>query len=456
MLDAPPDQTDAPREFNFDGIVGPTHTFAGLGPGNLASQTHRDQPSNPRAAVLQGLDKMKLLHGLGVPQAVLPPTPRPDIPMLRRLGFAGTDEDVIRRAARDAPRWLAAAYSAASMWAANAATVAPSADTADGRVHLTPANLVSAAHRASETPFTTQTLRAIFSNADRFVVHDPLPGCADFADEGAANHTRFAPPGSPESPGVHLFVYGDDNRDNQKNDASATHRFTPRQKRAASEAVARLHQLNPARCVFAQQHPAAIDAGVFHHDVIGVGHESLLLTHEQAWVDQPARLRELHRACEHAGFALTVAQVPASRIPLGVAVASYLFNSQVVTAPDGRQHLIAPQQCERHHAIRPVIDAWIDAGHLAEAHFVPLDESMRNGGGPACLRLRLTLTAQEQTALHPGVRYSETLDAQLRAWARQHFRTRLNPRDLADPTLMHEARATSQALSDLLNLPALP
>src|SRR5450432_3967675 len=128
------------REFNFDGIVGPTHNYGGLAAGNIAATKNAGRRSNPRQAALQGLAKMSFVHGLGVGQAVLPPQERPSLSMLRRLGFTGRDEDVLARAAAwDHGHLLRNCSSASAMWTANAATVAPSADTDDGRVHLTPA-----------------------------------------------------------------------------------------------------------------------------------------------------------------------------------------------------------------------------------------------------------------------------------------------------------------------------
>src|SRR5260221_7084576 len=145
-------------EVNFDGIPGPTHNYSGLARGNLAAERNAQLAANPRAAALQGLAKMRALAERGYPQAVLPPHERPDVAALRALGFAGSDHDIIARAARDAPRLLAACSSAAAMWVANAATISPSADTADGRVHITPANLVTHFHRALEPPTTTRVL----------------------------------------------------------------------------------------------------------------------------------------------------------------------------------------------------------------------------------------------------------------------------------------------------------
>src|SRR5690349_20397217 len=149
-------------EANFDGLVGPTHNYAGLAYGNVASALNADKPSNPREAALQGLRKMKALHDLGLAQGVLPPHERPHLPTLRALGFTGKEGEVLAAARRVAPGLLAACSSASAMWVANAATVSASPDTEDGRVHFTPANLCTQLHRALETRVTARVLRAVF------------------------------------------------------------------------------------------------------------------------------------------------------------------------------------------------------------------------------------------------------------------------------------------------------
>src|SRR5688572_17800116 len=123
------------HEYNFDGLVGPTHCYGGLSAGNVASMAHGGKVSNPKEAALQGLSKMKFVADLGVRQAVLPPQQRPSLKTLRGLGFLGSDEAVITRAARESDHLLRLCSSAAAMWTANAATCAPSEDTADGRMH---------------------------------------------------------------------------------------------------------------------------------------------------------------------------------------------------------------------------------------------------------------------------------------------------------------------------------
>ena len=435
-------------EFNFDGLVGPTHSYAGLAPGNLASATHKAQPSNPRAAALQGLDKMATLRDLGVPQAVFPPPLRPWVDVLRRLGFSGDEAQVLAAAQREAPHLLAAAGSASSMWAANAATVGPSCDCADGRLHFTPANLTAALHRSIEPATTAAMLREIFPDSERFSHHPPLPGAIGFGDEGAANHTRLTP--GFGLPGVQLFAHGPAD--------GASQRFTPRQSLAASQAVARLHGLDPRRVVFAAQHPRAVDAGVFHNDVIAVGHRHVLLYHEYAFADEAATLEALRNAWAIAsGMSdstrpLELLRVTEDRLPLSEAVSSYLFNGQLVTDRAGRIVLVAPQECSEQPRTREAIEGLLDRSGIDAVCFVDVRQSMHNGGGPACLRLRVEMTAPEQAAVHPGVRFTGSLERKLREWVNKHYRDRLTPDDLADPALLCEARDAHAALRGLLGL----
>jgi len=429
-------------EVNFDGIPGPTHNYAGLAHGNLAAERNAQLPANPREAALQGLAKMRALAARGIPQAVLPPHERPLVPALRALGFAGTDEAIVARAAREAPPLLAACSSAAAMWVANAATVSPSADTRDGRVHFTPANLVAHFHRSLEAATTTAVLRAIFADPAHFVVHEPLAAAPQFGDEGAANHTRFAG-------GVEFFVHGRTGFGG----GAAPVRYPARQTREAFEAIARRHGLDAARVVHAQQAPAAIDAGVFHNDVIAVGSGSVLLCHERAYVDTPGVLAALARAV---GPAFTPLVVTDAELPVADAVATYLFNSQLVARPEGGLLMVAPAEAQEHAGARTLLDRLTaGAGPIAEVLTFDLRQSMRNGGGPACLRLRVELTPAERAAIGANVFLDAALADALDAWIRRHYRDRLSPADLGDPHLLVESRRALDELTQLLRLPAV-
>jgi len=436
---------DAAIEVNFDGLPGPTHNYSGLATGNLASERNRRSVANPRLAALQGLAKMKALADRGYPQAVLPPHERPDVFALRALGYSGDDASVVARAGRDDASLLAACSSAAAMWAANAATVSPSADTLDRRVHFTPANLVSHFHRALEAPTTTRVLKAIFADPSRFAVHEPLPAASQFADEGAANHTRFAP--EPETPGIELFVYG---RVAYEPAANSPLRFPARQTREASQAIARRHGLDPVRTLFAQQNPAAIDAGVFHNDVIAVGNGTVLFCHESAFVEQEALLARLRTAV---GAAFTPIIVRTADLSVERAVASYLFNSQLLMRADGGMLLVAPAECAEDKAVAAYLSSLVaSGGPIREILTFDLRQSMRNGGGPACLRLRVALTAAEREAIRTNVWLDDALHAALVAWVDKHYRDRIAPEDLADPALLVEGRRALDELSGLLRL----
>lgn len=430
-------------EANFDGLVGLTHHYAGLSFGNEASTRNQLQPSNPRLAAKQGLLKMKALADMGYLQGVIPPHERPNIAALRQLGFSGSDEQVLARAGKTAPGLLSAASSASAMWVANAATVSPSADSGDGRVHLTVANLNNKFHRAMEAPETALLLRAIFRDSHHFTVHDALPQVAMFGDEGAANHNRFG--GDYGERGVQLFVYGRDS----SHEGMAPQRYPARQTREASEAVARLHQLSPDHLLFAQQNPAVIDQGVFHNDVIAVSNQQMLFCHQHAFVDQPALLAELQARV--AGF--VALEVPENRVSVKDAVNTYLFNSQLLSQPDGSMLLVLPEESRQHAGVWNYLCEQVESGGPLKALKVfDLRESMYNGGGPACLRLRVVLTPQEQQAVNPAVMMNDRLFATLNQWVDRHYRDRLTQADLVDPQLLREGRDALDELTKLLDL----
>ena len=432
-------------EANFDGLVGPTHNYAGLAYGNVASAKNADKPSNPREAALQGLRKMKALHAMGLAQGVLPPQERPHLPTLRSLGFDGKDAEVLKKARREAPGLLAAASSASSMWVANAATVSPSADCADGKVHFTPANLCSHLHRSLEPPVTARVLQKVFPGKKHFVHHAPLPATPHLGDEGAANHTRLS--WHPGAPGLEIFTYG---RGADTDPAPA--RYPARQTRAASEAVARLHGLNPAHTFFVQQNPAVIDQGAFHNDVVAVGNREVLLYHEHAFL-HTRTLREWITQNLN-GVEPALIEVLATDIPVEDAIASYLFNSQLVCTLDGAMHLIAAQECRENPRVWEFLQGLV-ADHenpIQQIHIHDLRQSMRNGGGPACLRLRVVLTESERKAVNPKCWLTDKRYSTLTAWVNDHYRDRVVLDDLADPELLDESRTALDRLTKILGL----
>jgi succinylarginine dihydrolase len=410
------------REINFDGIIGPSHNYAGLSLGNLASGANKGNVSHPKAAALQGADKMRHNLDLGLAQGFFVPLPRPNHDWLSDLGTT----------VQHAPASLRpAAFSASSMWAANAATVSPAPDTADGRCHLTVANLTTMAHRSHECPDTLSQLRLAFKNTKCFRVHRAIP--STFGDEGGANHMRLGT--AHDAPGVEVFVYG-------------LHggAFPARQHLEASRAIARHHQLDEERTLFVAQSVEAIAAGAFHNDVVAVANEHVLFCHEQAFEDRSSFYAALRRLVPE----IEIVEVPAGAVSLADAIRSYMFNAQLVTLPQGGMGLILPEEARE----TPSVWRWLEEmasgnGPISELFVVDVRQSMANGGGPACLRLRVFADPE---AVDPRFIADEArLDA-ISETIEEHWPDRIAPEDLGDPELWEQLESAREALLEQLDL----
>ncbi|APV37656.1 N-succinylarginine dihydrolase [Acinetobacter soli] len=435
-------------EVNFDGLVGPTHHYAGLSFGNEASIKNSNSIANPKMAAKQGLLKMKALADLGLKQAVLPPQERPHVPTLRRLGFRGNEHEVILQAKRAAPELLSSLSSASSMWVANAVTVSPSADSADGRIHFTASNLNNKFHRSIEHETTNQVFEAIFSDEKYFAHHQALPEVSMFGDEGAANHNRLS--GSYDQQGIEVFVYGQEYLNQQ---SIKPKKYPARQTKESCEAIARLHQLDPSMTMLVQQHPDAIDSGVFHNDVIAVSNQQVFFLHEHAFLEQQHVLSQLQQKMERIDQCFYPIVVPNQSISIKEAVSSYLFNSQIVTRADQGMTIIVPEEARQNKRV------WLYLNEVLEMN-TPIDqiqvfdlrESMRNGGGPACLRLRVAVNENELAAINNNVFMNEALFKKLNLWIDTYYRDELSLKDLADPLLLQESRAALDELTRILRI----
>ena len=421
------------EEINFDGIIGPSHNYSGLSLGNLASTGNKGLVSHPRAAALQGIAKMRHNLGLGLVQGVLLPHPRPDRIWLDALGTSVENvPDSLRPAA----------FSASAMWAANAATVSPAPDCSDGRTHLTVANLRTMAHRSHEWPETLKQLRLAFAEESSFAVHAPVP--ATFGDEGAANHMRLAP--AHDAPGVEIFVYG------RRGGA-----FPARQHVEAGRAIARFHGLDPERTLFVCQSEEAIAAGAFHNDVVAVANENVLLAHEKAFEDRSSFYVELRRLLPE----VEIVEVPDAAVSLDDAIRSYLFNAQMVTLPGGGPSsslgtgmaLILPEEARE----TPGVWAWLEAmvagnGPISRLLVVDVRQSMANGGGPACLRLRVVA---DPAAVDSRFLVDEPKLDRIAAVIEAEWPEQIAPEDLLDSRLWDRMEQARLALYDALDVSEL-
>ncbi len=412
-------------EINFDGIVGPSHNFAGLSLGNLAATRNAGSAAYPREAALQGLAKMRANLALGLHQGIFLPHDRPNEAWLAQLGLTMESADRVLRAN---------ALSASPMWAANAATVSPAPDTSDKRCHLTIANLVTMPHRSHEWSGTLAQLRLAFADTRHFAVHGPVP--PPFGDEGAANHMRLAT--AHDAPGVEIFVYG-----------TKGGPFPARQHRETSQAVAHLHGLDPDRVLFAEQSTDAIAAGAFHNDVVAVANGPVLFAHERAFADPATLYAELRRRLPE----VEIIEVPESAVSLADAIASYLFNAQLVTLPDGGMALILPTEAQDNARVWSWLGDLV-AGNGPIRRLVPVEvrQSMSNGGGPACLRLRVV--ADPATVDPRFLVDARKLDL-IEAVVARHWPESIAPDDLGSPTLWHDLRAARASLLAALGVEAL-
>lgn len=422
------------REINFDGLIGPSHNYAGLSLGNIASASNAGATSAPRAAALQGLGKMRAMLALGLPQGILLPHDRPNADWLRTLGFSGSDDAVLRAAWEREPALLRNAFSASAMWTANAATVSPAPDTADGRCHFTVANLSTMLHRSIEQNQTYRQLRLAFADERYFAVHPALP--AGLGDEGAANFMRLGQ--SHQAPGLEVFVHGE-----RPVRGSAGQVFPARQHRAASAAVARCHGLASGGYLLAAQSEIAIAAGAFHNDVVAVANENVLFAHEQAFADREAVYRTVSERVPGA----VIIEAPARRIGLDLAIRTYLFNSQLVTLPEGGMALILPREARE----APAVWTWLEEvrsgdNPISKLEVVDVRESMRNGGGPACLRLRVALSSEAEAAIDGRFLLDERLCDRIEAVIEREWPEHIAPDDLGETDLWHRCRAARAAL----------
>lgn len=438
---------DEIKEVIFIGMPGPTHNYGGLSGDNVASRSNQGSASSPKTAARQALELVRTLKSLGVVTAILPPQLRPSLSLLRQH-YMGDDEELIRQVAAENPALLEKASSSSAMWVANAATTTPASDAGDGLLHLTTANLFTNLHRRIEAADTHKVLTQIFAHVPDAVIHAPLP--QNLPDEGDANHMRLAPRHGEK--GLHILVYGTDGTPDDPK--------TARQSKAASEALAQHHAIPDNQVLLLKQNPELIKQGVFHNDVIGVSNETVLLVHEEAFSGGHADIKKIEAAYAalHAGKKLCSIVIRASDLSVEEAVRTYLFNSQIVTKPDGNMAIIAPSELQTLYngkAAKLVDAICADVSNpINEARYLDLRQSMRNGGGPACLRLRVPMFGAQIEAMkkHVNVLVDDALIASLERIIEAYYPEQLTPQDVKEPRLYELCKSMLTALSTVMRI----
>ncbi|MBL4694133.1 N-succinylarginine dihydrolase [Candidatus Gracilibacteria bacterium] len=438
------------KEHDFNGIPSTTHGYAALAPGNRASMDSSGDTSHPRAAAQQSLDLIEHLMDQGSEPAIIPPHERPRISSLKALGFSGSDSEVLEQAYKENPQLVARVSSSAAMWTANAATVAPSCDTTDGRLQVVPANLHCHPHRNLEADMSEIIFRKIFEalvESDGAVIHDPVPSHDQTGDEGAANHMRFAARHGDQ--GLHVFVHG---KNHSYPAAAKPHIHPARQDFAASKALVRKLKLSPENVIHVQQNPVAIDTGIFHNDVIGVNNLGAFMVHEIAYEQHDRAINAIRKE-----FQGQLHLLVARDLSLEDAVNTYIFNSRIVLLPNGKMQLLASEHCQANPRVMAYINKIVSDPNnpITEVKFFDLTQSMENGGGPACLRLRMVLSQEEKAAMNGRMFVDQTMLGELRSWVDRNYREDLTPAELADPQLLNESRTALDELTQIMELPSL-
>ena len=425
-------------EVNFDGLIGPTHNYSGLSEGNNASKENYSSPSNPKKAALQGIKKAETLISYGSQQGFFLPHERPFIPGLKKLGFNGTDEEILSLAFRHSKVLLNNFSSASSMWAANAATISPSPDTQDNKIHLTPANLNSMFHRSLETEFTYQQCKIIFPK-EYFEIHNPAVSISGYGDEGAANHLRISK--SNNEKGFEIFVYGESGFKIDKT-------LVKRQALEVSRSIAINHKLDMENTFFLQQKHQAIEEGSFHNDIVSLSNKNVFIAHEDAFQNRDD-LKKMLNILESKIDNFQYIEISNSEIPLKDIISSYLLNSQLITNVDNEMQLILPDEVKEYDNCLSWLDKLKQISDVKLFDYVDIRQSMMNGGGPACLRLKVILNDEELESLNQNFLMNNERLESIKLLIEKEYRDVLYPDDLKDPSLLDESRRVLDELTKI-------
>ena len=427
-------------ELNFDGLIGPTHNYSGLSEGNIASFKNSKKTSNPKKAALQGLEKMKLLIDLGIPQGIFLPHERPYLESLRKQGFSGSVNDIVLSASNNSTLLLNQSYSASSMWAANAATFSPSTDSEDSIAHITPANLFSMPHRRIESEFTYSQLNMIF-NSSHFKIHKPIDPSELMGDEGAANHLRIS--SHHLDKGIQIFVYGRDSSETNLN-------FVARQTKAASEYIAKSHQLDSDKTFFLKQNIEAINSGSFHNDIVSLSTENVFIYHEKAFAESKHEIQKIKNSLKDINELFFI-EITEKEIPLDVLVSSYLLNSQLVLNSNGNMTFIMPSEVKNFSECTKWLEKIKTHSPIQDLRYVDIKQSMMNGGGPACLRFKIVVNEDEFNNINPNFLLNPSLLVKLETLINSSYRDNLDINELADPDLVNESYTVLDELTQIFN-----
>ena len=145
-------------------------------------------------------------------------------------------------------------------------------------------------------------------------------------------------------------------------------------------------------------------------------------------------------------------EISDSEIPLKNIIDSYLLNSQLATNGQNEMMLILPEEVKSYETCMAWLDKLKQISDIKLYDFVNIKQSMMNGGGPACLRLKVVLDENETKELNQNfLMTSDRLDA-IKSLIEREYRDNLHPDDLPDPNLLDESRRVLDELTQIFDV----
>lgn len=178
-------------------------------------------------------------------------------------------------------------------------------------------------------------------------------------------------------------------------------------------------------------------------DAVAVSNENVLFVHSHAFEEREWIYDTIRKSVP----SVQIIEAPVDRVSLADAVSSYLFNSQLVTLPDGQTALIAPSECRENAAVWAWLnDSIVGQTAITRIEVIDVRESMRNGGGPACLRLRVAMSDAAVVAVDQRFLVNESTCDRLERIIEGHWPEQIAASDLSNAELWATCRAARQTL----------
>ena len=309
-------------------------------------------------------------------------------------------------------------------------------DNIDNAIHITVANLNSMMHRSIEPKFTYKMLKRILNK--KVNINKSLLNLPNIGDEGAANHIRIAE--RHNVPGYQIFVYSSENISHAKT--------IERQSLIGSKLIARKNCVEDQRVFYLQQSNRAIRYGSFHNDIVSTANENIFIYHEEAF-ESTQELKVILAKLKKLVPNFKPIKILNSEIDLQTIVSSYLLNSQLISLPSGGMMFLLPSEVKQYPNCMQWLEKISAEEEIKKIKFIDVKQSMRNGGGPACLRLRMIFNENEISSVNKNFLLDDNKIDLLTNLIENKYRDRLQPDDLLDPNLADESLEILDALTKI-------